>query len=359
MDKRLNQILRRVSCLTYLACLSALLSSLSHSLSANYLDESIRNQVAIALGQPYHAAGLHFVVEPFYNRILFPYLLVSAKHFFEQVTWFQIFALVRFIEFFVCLYIVYFSLERRHDTISSDPPTLMALFSLAFIPSLIFPWELPSDIIDFTLSYLAFLAILEGRLTQAILIAILTSINRESGAFAEILYGSLYFWRVPWPALLTRFLLLSCIPYGAAVAIRAHQLGLAWGETGQQYTGIWFNAKKVLDWLRDPLQFEWFVDPVLHLWPILGFSMVFMPLYILQVPAREDHVRVMAALALILLVTALFGNWSEPRVFIPATALICAAAVARPNAGRAGDNGGVTQPPSQHLALGKHRTMSA
>jgi hypothetical protein len=337
LDKKLNRISRYpvkslISRIIYITCLAALLSSLSHSLSANYLDESIRNQVAIALGQPYHAAGLPFVIEPFYNRILFPYILVSAKHLFGQVSWFQLFALIRFIEFFVCLSIIYFSLERRRNTINSDPPTLMAVFSLAFIPSLIFPWQLPSDIIDFTLSYLAFLAIFEGHLTRAVFVAMLTCINRESGAFAAILYGSLYFRRAPWPSFLTTLLLLACIPYGAAIIIRAYQLGLEWGKTGQQYTGIWFNTSKVLDWLSDPLRFEWFVEPVLHLWPILGFSMIFMPLYILRISPKDDYVRITAALVLILSVTALFGNWSEPRVFIPATALICAVAVGRPGA---------------------------
>jgi hypothetical protein len=88
------------------------------------------------------------------------------------------------------------------------------------IPTFNHPWIHADDIFDLTLSFFIFLYVVEGKLLLAFLIACLTALNRETGAFAAILYICISY-RVEKPPLLAlRACAMGFVPYLLALLVR-------------------------------------------------------------------------------------------------------------------------------------------
>ena len=302
--------------------LSVVLVFVSYVLTHPNLPESIFNQYATFYGQPFVFKGQHRFVMPFYNRLMFPVFLVALTKLFPNLADVHIFLLLRLVSFVVCLSTIYVAVSRRADPARNDVLVICFGLSLSMIPTFNHPWVQPSDIFDLTLSFFIFLYIAEQKLVAAFLLACLTAVNRESGAFAAIFYVCIEY-RIEKPRLLAvRAFAMVSIPYLAALLVRklvlGHQLSLL--STGQHYVFA-LNIKSLKEALTSPSPTGW---------PVLLFVMMAFPwiVFFSPKPPQLFIVRVSIAFLTIFGVTLEFGIIDEVRVFIPCVALLFACAVA-------------------------------
>lgn len=302
--------------------LSVILIFVSHTVTFAHLQESIFDQYATVKGEPFLSDGKRLLIEPFYNRILFPALFVGFTRLFRGWTDVEAFLLLRFLSYVACLSAIYIAAARRSSEAAAGVVACSAA-ALAMIPTFAHGWVHSSDIFDLTFCLFMFLFIAEGRYWPGFLVACLTAVNRETGAFAAVAYVCLSVGRVRWSVLPIRAALLAFVPYGGALVVRKIVLGneLPLTSSGQWYTGFAYNFELWVEALRKPSPIGW---------PMLLFAMMVFPfLLFLERPRSSDfRVRVIAAFAISFAVIAAVGINAEVRTFIPCVGLLVACAIA-------------------------------
>lgn len=302
--------------------LSVIILFISYVITHPNLAESISNQYATFYGQRFSFNGQQRFVLPFYNRILFPFLLVSFRDILPRVSDIHLFLLLRFLSFVLCLSAIYLAASRRCNQERNGVLVTCFGLSISMMPTFNHPWVQPSDIFDVTFSFFMFLYIAEEKLVAAFLIACLTAINRESGPFAAIFYICIAYG-IQKPYLLAmRAFALGLMPYLGALLVRklvlGHQLSLL--STGQHYV-LALNFQSLKEALGNPSPTGW---------PVLLFVMMAIPwaVFINLKPAEISITRVAVAFIAIFCITLEFGIIEEVRVFIPCVALLFACAIA-------------------------------
>jgi hypothetical protein len=301
--------------------LSVILVWVSHTVTFSHLAETIQNQYATIRGLPFVNDGKPIVIQPFYNRILFPAVFVFLVNSLSGWTDVQVFLLLRFLSFVICFVAIFTAITRRSDATRST--NACAMLALSMIPTFAHGWIHTSDIFDLTFSFFMFLCVAERNFWLAFAVACLTAINRETGAFAGIFYICLAIGRERWLPLAWKSMLLGLVPYVCAILVRKWILGhlLAPESTGQWYLGFWYNLESLVAAIKHP-------SPVG--WPLLLFAMMVFPwlMFLNRKMDPESRVRVILAFVGVFTITAAIGINAEVRTFIPCISLLTVGTVA-------------------------------
>jgi hypothetical protein len=302
--------------------LSAILVFVSHTVTFQHLEESINMQFALIRGEPFIADGQPIVISAFYNRILFPVIFVFFRRILPNLTDVQVFLGLRFLSFLLCLTVIYIAAHRRWHSSTSDPLIVNSVLALSMVPTFSYAWVHSSDIFDLTFCFFMFLYVVEGKFVLAFLVACLTAINRETGAFAAIALVCIAFGKQRFQWIAPRAIMLAFIPYLAAVLVRKLVAGsqIPLGSTGQWYTGFSYNFAFLIEAFKRP-------SPVG--WPILLFASMVLPwlAFLRRRTTPDFKFRVASAFLAIFVITAAIGINKEVRTFIPCAALLMACAV--------------------------------
>ena len=322
-SKRTTEILKGV---IFITALSTILVWVSHSITFTHIGESIFNQYATMRGEPFIFDGRPLLIHPFYNRILFPSIFVLATSLLRGATDIQMFILLRFLSFVLCLAVIYVAAYRRSSSANQDAMTVCAIVALAMIPTFNHGWVHTSDIFDLTICVFMFMFIAEDRFKAAFLIACLTAINRETGAFGAVAYISLALGRQKLSLIGVRAALIGLVPYFGAIAVRKIVLGdqLPLLATGQWYIGVSYNLELLVEALKRPSPIGWLM---------LLIGMMVLPwLLLLQKRSTTDFkVRVAIAFGAVFGISAAVGISSEVRTFIPCLGLLTGCLLAQVN----------------------------
>lgn len=307
--------------------LSVILVFVSHTFTFQHLAESIHNQYATVRGEPFIYDGKPLVIHPFYNRIIFPIVftfLATTLH--GGWTDVQIFLGLRFLSFFFCLAAIYIAAHRRCYSPTNNALTACSVLALSMVlPLTTHLWVHTSDIFDLTFCFFIFLYLAEGKLVPAFLVACLTAINRETGAFAGVFYVCIAFGRQKTQSFVVRAVIFTLVPYLGAVLVRkvilGHQLPL--DSSGQWYTGFAYNFTVLIATLKRPSPIDW---------PSLLFAMMALPwlVFMSWSSSADFKFRVVSAFLGVFVITAAVGINAEVKTFIPCVALLIACAVAIP-----------------------------
>jgi len=305
--------------------LAVILVWVSHTVTIQHLAESIHNQYATVRGEPFIYDGKPLVIQPFYNRIIFPIVFTFLTNTLHNWTDVQIFLGLRFLSFLLCLTAIYVAVHRRSHSSANGALIACSVLALSMVPTFTHLWVHTSDIFDLTFSFFIFLYLAEGRLLPAFLVACLTAVNRETGAFAGVFYLCIAFGRQKTQSVVVRAITLTLVPYLGAVLVRKLVLGheLPLESSGQWYTGFNHNFAILLATLKQP-------SPIA--WPGLLFAMLALPwlVFVSQKTAANFKFRVVLAFLAVFAITAAVGINAETRTFIPCVALLIACSVAIP-----------------------------
>ncbi len=319
-----NRTTEVVKGLLFVTALSTILVWVSHSITFTHIGESIFNQYATMRGEPFMFDGKPLLIQPFYNRILFPSIFVLATSLLHGMTDIQIFIVLRFLSFVLCLSAIYVAAYRRLSQSSQGVMVACAAAALGMIPTFNHGWVHSSDIFDLTICFFMFLYIAEDRFKAAFLVACLTAINRETGAFGAVAYICLTLGTEKLSQIGLRAALIGLVPYFGAIAVRKLILGdqLPGMATGQWYIGLSYNLELFVDALWKPSPIGWLM---------LLIAMMVLPwLLLLQKPsAKNFKLRVAIAFVFIFGISMAVGISSEVRTFIPCLGLLTACLLAR------------------------------
>lgn len=275
--------------------------------------DTIQNMSNILHGRPLVFGDAHSTVHPFYNRILFPALLLGAWQgigLFSEGQWYILLRIAS------CLFgLGVFAWVCRQPLQASLTRTQFAtcLMALATITAFVFPWEDPTDVIDLGAQALAVAAALGGRFGLALAIALLFAINRESAAYAGITWFVLAPPRpLPWRGL--EAVVICVASYALALGVRAvisNTGAQNWWALPHNIETLWLSIRTfgIVGWLGV------LVGATLFLSACVDFS----------TPLATRFV----ALALLFAVPGLLFGWFEDvRVFLPCFVMACFAAAA-------------------------------
>ncbi len=276
--------------------------------------DTIHNMSNILHGRPLVFGDAHSTVHPFYNRILFPGLLLAVSHGIGLLSEGQWYILLRLAS---CLFgFGAFAWVCRQALQASTARTQFAtaLMALSTITAFVFPWEDPTDVIDLGAEALAVAAALGGRFGLGLAVALVFAANRESAAYA----GIIWFVLAPAPRSLPRRGLETV---AICVASYALALGLRTviSDTGaRNWWALPHNLETLWAAIRTFGLIGWL--------GVLAGATLFLSAC---VDLRAPLARRFAALASLLAVPALVFGWFEDvRVFLPCFVMLCFAVAA-------------------------------
>lgn len=304
-----------------LACsmLALLLCDVSNNLHARVAtrDDAIQQQFALLEGRPLPFGGHTAPMKMWRNRILFPWLLEAANR-TSLMTLTQAYAVVRFATAVVAL-LAFWWVVRRAPGASADRAllgcgllTYMLLFTI-----LSFGLDIPSDFPDAALAAMTLWAVITTKRGWIIVFAAIAATNRESAAFAGLLWLCVHGVSDARRAKLGEWAFAAALSSGAYALVTALRalFGSQYAETAQV-----FAFASIKFWLTGFLR-----HPGLNGWPLLAIAMWGLPLIVLW-PRRRDldsnQTRLLAGAGVIALVSAVFGSINELRVFIPSIVIV-------------------------------------
>lgn len=289
-----------------------LCASLSVQIRTTTLPVTFSAELGILAGKPSHPE--------FQNRILSPVLMVALRKIFpagvsDKSVWFAL-RVIQAAMAFLVLYAVAFRLTGGR--VRSLVAVGLVGFAYAWTP-LSHPWEYPSDFFDILFTALIVgLALTERRFALGVVV-VLAAMNRESAAFAGILWIALAAVRYgPWPEEWRRFVpgvAYVALAFGVVAALRA---GLSRGFAPQQQLGI-IDLIVHWDWIRHP-------DGSFPLIVCLGFAFVIL-LRALPRPWTADQKGLLLGAAGCAVVSFTFGILAELRVWLPCIVILSLLAV--------------------------------
>jgi hypothetical protein len=276
--------------------------------------EQVDNQFAILERRPLHFDHNPTAMNMWRNRILFP-LALKAVDAMQVVPLRQAYVLVRFLTAWAALLIFWLLIER---TCAAPVAVCLAGTSVLahglIITFLSYTRDVPSDFLDvgFTAAYVW--CCLKGRRALLVGLILFGATNRESAAFAGIIWFGLRGireGRLQWNESIFGGA-MCCLGYGAALMLRQ-----AFALADPAYSGPQqdFALLSVVEHSR-----KFLGTLSLNGWPLLGMAMLGLPvIVILQHRARlgATGAGLLAAAGMITFVTMIFGIISELRVFIP------------------------------------------
>jgi hypothetical protein len=275
--------------------------------------DTIHNMSNILHGRPMEFGNDTSTIHPFYNRIMFPSLLLAITHGIGRLSEGQWYILLRLASCIFGLGAFAFACQRGLRPTTGRLQLAVALMALSAIGGFAYPWEDPSDMLDLAAQSLAVLAALEGRFVVCLLIAVVFAANRESAAYAGITWFVLAPAR-PWPRRGAETVVICVASYGLAIALR-----LMISKTG------------ATNWSTLPHNIESLIEAV-RTFAIVGWLGVFIGLGLFLtacVDLSTERARRFVLLALLFAVPGLLFGWIEDvRVFLPCLLMMCFAVAA-------------------------------
>jgi hypothetical protein len=214
-------------------------------------------------------------------------------------------------------------------TTAANPPVIgaaLAALALALVPSFNYGWEQPSDFPDVLFVTALAAAAVAGRRWMMLVVAAVAAANRESAAFAGVLWAAVHWRRAPGE-IAWRELAFGVLLSGGAMAI---VLALRFALGGSAAVG---SDTQTLVGFRPALELiaEAFRHPSPTAWPALA-AVMFGPILLWLVHNRtsldERHIGLICAAIGISALSICFGLVSELRRHIPALAVLLYVAVA-------------------------------
>ena len=279
--------------------------------------DTIHNMSHILHGQPMQFGADTSTIHPFYNRIMFPSLLLAITHGVGVLKEGQWYILLRLACCIFALGAFAVACQSRLRPPTARLQLAVALLALSAIGGFAFPWEDPTDMLDVTAQSLAVLAALDGRFALCLLIAVLFAANRESAAYA----GITWFVVAPPRPLLKRgseTLVICAASYGLAIALR-----LMISKTGaSNWIALPHNIESLIQAVRSFAIVGWFGI-------LIGLVLFFSAC----VDLGSELARRFVLLALLFAVPGLLFGWVEDvRVFLPCAVMMCFAVAAHKEA---------------------------
>ena len=293
--------------------LGLLIAWASLSLRIHTRLDTIHNMSNILHGRPMQFGTDSSTIHPFYNRIMFPSLLLAISHGVGVLKEGQWYILLRLACCIFGLGAFALACQRGLRPSTGRLQLALALMALSAIGGFAYPWEDPSDMLDLAAQSFAVLAALEGRFVLCLLIAAVFAANRESAAYAGITWFVLAPAR-PWPRRGAETFVICAASYAVAIALR-----LMISKTG------------ATNWSTLPHNIEALIEG-LRTFAIVGWLGVYIGLGLLLgacVDLGTEHARRFVLLALLFAVPGLLFGWVEDvRVFLPCLQMMCFAVAA-------------------------------
>jgi hypothetical protein len=290
--------------------------------------EIVDQQLALLEARPLMFDGLPLDMSEFRNRVLFPAAMraIVATGIASPP---EIFLGLRLITAAACLFGLWIFATRIAGATADVALLAQSILGWALLMTFSNPWENPTDFPDalFTIGWAA--AALRGRFALTAIIVAVGTLNRESTAFAGVLWVLLHAlpaarWRDRARHVVAGFALTA----GALVLTGLWRS--RWGLPDTDLTnslGITLMGPMIAAALSQPV-LSWiqllaaaFAPPILWLWLHR------------QSRTRQDAALVMAALAMAG-VSAVVGLFNEVRIFIPTLTLLVLAGLLRVQAER-------------------------
>ncbi|HSH94758.1 MAG TPA: hypothetical protein VK968_11480, partial [Roseimicrobium sp.] len=277
--------------------------------------EAIGTQRAILHGEPIIIGGTPAPLDMWRNRILFPALLEGTGRMVplsENIRY----LLLRWATASLAVFVFWHTLVSAGAAGRRAAAMGVALLCTGLlITFLSFGLEIPSDFPDVAFTAAFLLATLKHRRGWLLAMAILGAANRESAAYAGIIWAAVHGLegRLRWKEIGFGFV-VSVLSYAVTLGLR-QGYGIDMGSNQQ-----------LLAVSRILLSVEFFLaSPGLTSWPILALWMFGVPLVLIVRGWRQlepvDH-RILIATAATTLITVLFGLIHELRVFLPDVTLL-------------------------------------
>jgi hypothetical protein len=279
--------------------------------------DTIHNMSNIVHGRPMQFGSDTSTIHPFYNRVMFPVLLLAVTHGVGVLSEGQWYILLRLACCILGLGAFAFACQRALRPSPARLQLAIVLMAMSTIGAFAFPWEDPTDVIDLGAQALAVLAALDSRFALCLLIAMVFATNRESAAYAGITWFVL---APPRPLLKrgTEAFVICAASYGLAIALR-----LMISKTGAS------------NWIALPHNIESLIQAVRSL-AIVGWFGILVGMVLFLgacVDLRTELARRFVLLALLLAVPGVLFGWLEDvRVFLPCAVVMCFAVAARKDA---------------------------
>jgi hypothetical protein len=280
----------------------------SLSLRIGTRGDTIHNMSNILYGRPMVFGDDSSAIHPFYNRILFPSLLMAFSRGVGLLSEGQWYILLRIASCIFALAAFALACRRGLQAAPGRLELATALMALSMIASFTFPWEDPTDVIDAGAQALAVLAALGGRFGLCLAIALVFAMNRESAAYAAITWFILASVR-PWGRRVTESVAIGTASYALAVVVR-----LLISQTGTlNWLPLAHNIEALLDALRPFTFVNW-----------LGVLLAVTVLLTCCIDFGRPLARRFATLAALFTGPAvLFGYVNDLRVFLPCAVMLC------------------------------------
>ena len=262
----------------------------------------------------------HPAYPEFQNRILSPLMLVALRKIFpagvsDKSVWFVMRVLQASLAFLVLYWMVFRITGGRLRALSA---TGLVTFAYAWTP-LSHPWEYTSDFFDILFVSLFIGLALAERSIVLTFVVIVAAANRESAAFAGIIWLALATVRYgPWPEEWRRFAPGVFYLVLAAALVVALRVWLSADYQPRQVVGLW-RALRAWHWILHP-------DGAFPL--LIGMAVSFVALVrALPRPWTMDQVGLALTAAVVLVFSLIFGIFGELRVFLPVCVLLSFLAV--------------------------------
>jgi len=273
--------------------------------------DTIHNMSNILHGRPLAFGEAHSTVHPFYNRILFPSLLLAASHGIGLLSEGQWYILLRLLS---CIFgLGAFAWVCRHALRASTTRVQFAtaMMALSTIAAFAYPWEDPTDVIDLGAQALAVAAALSGRFALCLAIALVFAANRESAAYA----GVIWFVLAPGPRSLPRRAVETIVICVASYALALELRSLISDFHARNWWALPHNIEALIAAVRSLAIVGW-------LGVLAGVTLFFAACVDLGTPLA----RKLVALAGLFAVAGLIFGWVEDvRVFLPCFVMLCLA----------------------------------
>lgn len=312
--------------LVFVACLALGVVYVSGYLGdrQKFRGEVVQMQFDLLQGKNYVLNSQSMYLPSFQNRVLFP-LALSGITQAGVLDANDAFILLRLATAVLALMAVWWTARG----ISNCSPKLAAAGTLLVAFGLIFtfqfPWEHPTDLLDVFFVALMTWAVVKKRALLLLGIAVAAATNRESAAFAGVLWGFCYAVdearHVRWNELV-RALALIAAPYATVLALR-----YAFG--GERAVNASTQMVTALASLQNDIKglVDYFTP---FNWLAFAFALFVPPLLWLASNWRGMELRQrrpVYAAGFLILISFLFGIVSELRIFIPSVVILVLAGV--------------------------------
>ncbi|HZS48864.1 MAG TPA: hypothetical protein VFC63_27575 [Blastocatellia bacterium] len=285
--------------------------------------ESVEFERAIFHGQHYYSGGRLVYTPPWQNRVLFPSLLELGIHIgvFTPIGWY---ALLRLLFGFAMFVTFWFALRMEACASFQLSGAGLLLLTYCFFCTFSTPFGMTCDFPDAMFITLFIVASLRHKRILLLILSIIAAANRESSAFAGVIWFFLYAAddkrKINWKE--AGFgALVSISSYISVIALRYAFGGAQAIKSNTQYLPFRNNFYNVMEFVHHPTPFSFIGLIFCMTVPCLTWILL----------NREyltfTHKRLLMAAGAVTVISLVFGNAGDTRIFIPSMVMVIFVAV--------------------------------